>query len=471
MNLLSSMYFFTKDTTDISGTILSGENAGNSTLITSTETGYFNTNHHVYGLTIENVRILAVYLNSATHQFKLSKSIIRNSGTYGQWGVVAVGGLGVLDSCTMYNLKGTFIISAGSNNSPSSIITNNTIFNCSTNPPIEEHAIIHIEGNQKARVINNLIYRNNATGVNFGGNGADSMIFVNNTIALNDGYGIKFQTWGGVYTGVLINNISKYNKLNDIYANTVTNGPAVYLKNNFFGISGSLSTTNLISPNNTLLDTLGNIGGDPFFVDTLNNDFRLKPYSTAIGSGFVTPFLLTKDILGRPRINTQRSTPDMGAFESEFKHASPILVSAEGGNVSVRIRWTQSTGSRLARYKVFRSTSPIADNATGGVVTDTIGIGRFEFVDATGLTNLTKYYYRMKTIDSAGIESGMSNEVSVTPNVLPSIPSGIILEKGPGRIGIKWILSTDSNITYELLRRGKDSTVQILFLVTGFHHL
>ena len=44
------------------------------------------------------------------------------------------------------------------------------------------------------------------------------------------------------------------------------------LKNNFFSSTGFLHGTGLISANNTILDTTGNIGGNPYFVDTTNRD-------------------------------------------------------------------------------------------------------------------------------------------------------------------------------------------------------
>ncbi len=460
ISFLSSMYFFTKDTSDISATILSGENNGNSTLIVSVETGYYNTSHHIYGVTIENVRILAIDLNSATHTFKLSRSIIRNSGSYGQWGVIAVGGFGILDSCTMYNLKGTFIISAGSNNSPSSLISNNTIFGCSTPSPLnEEHAVIHVEGTSKARVINNLIYKNNATGINFGGNGKDSMIFINNTIALNDGYGIKFQTWGGVYTGVLINNISRFNKMSDVIANTVTNGPAVYIKNNFFGVNGYLSLTNLISLNNTLLDTTGNIGGDPFFEDTLNNNFRLKAYSNAIGSGFDTPYLLSKDIIGNTRPNPLRATPDIGAYESPYKFAAPYIYNTSVLGSQVRLDFKKNTSFGISKYYVYRS----LDSISYSLYDSTNAIG--SYVDDLGAMTNKYVYYKIKSIDLDKVLSEFSNHVSAIQYRSPELISPLNnAAKVDTAFIFKW--SKVLNTTY-LLQYSEDST----FVLAPIHEI
>jgi len=457
ISLLTSMYFITNDTNDIKNTIINGDNNGNNNLITTTN-GVIN--HHINGLTIENVRLRIISLESSSKLFKLSKSILRNSGSYGQSGVIGVGGNGILDSCTIYNLKGRYIISSGSFNSPSGIITNNTIYGCSSNSQYEEHSIIHVEGTQKVRVINNLIYKNNTSGIDFGGNGGDSMIFINNTVVLNDGYGIRFHTYGGTYTGVLMNNISKFNKLADISGNTNLNGPGVYVKNNFFGERGSMSTTNLISSNNTLLDTSGNIGGNPYFNDTANNDFKLKAYSQAIGRGVTSSYLLDKDIAGGARVNTSRTVPDMGAFESQYRHPSPILTYTDNTKNSVKLNWSQFGYSQLAKYKIYRSNGPINDNASSGVIVDTVKIQSKSYTDSSGITTGTRYYYRIKAIDSAGIESGMSNELSVVPDNV-KLPNAITLDNSPSIAKLTWDTTGMNGLKYRIYR-STDSTVKIL---------
>ena len=177
---------------------------------------------------------------------------------------------------------------------------------------------------------------------------------------------------------------------------------------------------------------------DPKFIDTASRNFRLSNFSSALGNGIRESFHPLFDIAGNIRPNPAGSAPDAGAYENIFKHQPPINISAEGGNQSVRLRWTQIPGNRISKFKVFRSTSPIPDNATAGVVTDTISVGRLEYIDATGLTNLTRYYYRMKTVDSSGVESGMSNEVSVVPNTLSSKVTSVRVSSSSRLVGVRW---------------------------------
>ena len=58
----------------------------------------------------------------------------------------------------------------------------------------------------------------------------------------------------------------------------------------------------------------GNLSGNPLFIDAENGNFRLSPYSPAIGAGTLTGAPST-DIEGNPRPNPEGSNPDMGAYE------------------------------------------------------------------------------------------------------------------------------------------------------------
>ena len=465
ISLLSSMYVQSEDTNDISTTIISGGTTGNTTLISNTGTPSISS-HHIYALTIKDVRLQVINLSSGndTYTFKLSRSIIKNSGTYGQWGVIGVGNNGILDSCNIINNKGRYIVSSSNIGLVGPIISNNTFYENSSSvdgATYEDVSAIHIE--RKARVFNNLLFKNLTTAIDFGGNGSDSMIFINNTIALNSGYGIRFQTWGGVYSGIVINNISKYNKNLDISCNTQTNGPGVYLKNNFFGNTGSLFGTGLSSVNNTILDTTGNIGGDPYFKDTLNNDYRLKAQSRAIGAGAIHTYTINKDIEGNIRINPWRLMPDLGVFESSYKFTSPLLTKTEPTNKKVALFWTQTPNTNIKAYKVYRSTSSISDSSTTKFIADVVGVGTLNYTDESAdLVNGTTYYYRIKAVHNDNSISGLSNELTAIPDDL-AVPTNFKLDNGPATARVTWNTMGITGAKYQLFR-GTNVNTKILLV-------
>ncbi len=462
---LGSTYFASRDSNDIKNTILSGLTNGNTTLISNTLNCYTSYNNfHINGLTISDVRLNVINAstgNCSAVQYKVSKCVIKNSGTYGQWGVISVGTNGILDSCIIFGNKGRYIISSSDAPSPGPIITNNIIYNNTSSvdgSSFVENSTIHIE--RKSKIINNLIFRNFNTAIDFGGNGSDSMIFVNNTVALNSGYGIRFQTWGGVYNGVLINNISKFNLQADISSNTATNGPGIYIKNNFFGQSGSLFNTGIISSNNTILDTTGNIGGDPYFVDTLNNNFKLLPYSSAIGTGYVSTYILSKDIQGNLRINPNRTTPDIGAFESSYKFPSPFLNKIESSNKTSFLIFTQKIKNNIINYKIYRNTSSISDTSSM-IEIATIDSSKKVYTDTIGLANNVKYYYRLKSVYTDNSLSGFSNQVTSIPNIVEA-PQNIKIKNNPSIAKLSWDLPASRITKFQIFRSADTITKSLL---------
>ncbi|UKS28078.1 fibronectin type III domain-containing protein [Paenibacillus sp. HWE-109] len=86
--------------------------------------------------------------------------------------------------------------------------------------------------------------------------------------------------------------------------------------------------------------------------------------------------------------------------------ASPINLTAVGGDTKVDLNWSVTSGA--SSYNVKRSTiaggpyTTIATNVTGTSYTD------------TSVTNGTTYYYVITAVNSSG-ESGNSNETSATP--------------------------------------------------------
>ncbi len=93
----------------------------------------------------------------------------------------------------------------------------------------------------------------------------------------------------------------------------------------------------------------------------------------------------------------------------------PGNVSASAGNTQVTITWEASAGA--ASYNLYWSTTPGVKKETGtkteGVTSPYVHIGV-----PNGITN----YNVVTAVNSAGLESAESAEVSATPVLLPPLP-------------------------------------------------
>ena len=210
--------------------------------------------------------------------------------------------------------------------------------------------------------------------------------------------------------------------------------------------------------------TIGNNSNfNPEFIDAQNGDFRLKDYSKAIGIGeqFFLQYghrkteILNFDFNGSSRPSPSGSNPDLGAHENSQRIPSPILTEIEGGDKKAILTWNQPLSTLIKYFKILRSTGPISDTSTNGVIIDTLRAGARSYTDSN-LSNLKKYYYRIKWIDSNGVESGLGNQLSVIPNILPPTPDSFRIDIGPRVLQLKW-KATSGSVKYRIYK-GRDSS-------------
>jgi hypothetical protein len=106
--------------------------------------------------------------------------------------------------------------------------------------------------------------------------------------------------------------------------------------------------------------------------------------------------------------------------------AAPAGLGATAGNGVVSLAWTANNDPDLAGYNVYRSTSPGVTKGTplnGALLTSPA------FTDVTAV-NGTTYYYAIAAVDTSTNVSGLSGEVSATPE-LP-VPGAYGLDLGSG---------------------------------------
>jgi fibronectin type 3 domain-containing protein len=93
----------------------------------------------------------------------------------------------------------------------------------------------------------------------------------------------------------------------------------------------------------------------------------------------------------------------------------PQNLTAASGDEQISLTWTPNDELDLYKYRIYRDTSSPAstliDSVVGSSPSDTL------YTD-TGLVNGQIHYYRITAVDSAGNESGFSNEVHVSPTIV-----------------------------------------------------
>ena len=126
---------------------------------------------------------------------------------------------------------------------------------------------------------------------------------------------------------------------------------------------------------------------------------------------------------------------------------APTGLSATGGNASVSLTWSASSGA--TSYSVYRGTS------SGGEGSTAIGTSTGTSYTDSSVTNGTKYYYTVKAVNSAGA-SGASNEASATPTAgVPPAPTNLAATGGNATVSLTW--SSSSGATSYGVYRGTSS--------------
>ncbi len=104
---------------------------------------------------------------------------------------------------------------------------------------------------------------------------------------------------------------------------------------------------------------------------------------------------------------------------TEIPPAAPQNLTAKVGNAQVTLKWNKNTETNFLKYRIYRGTTSGGEtlvDSSSASVTDTTKT-------LSGLTNGTIYYFRITAVNSSGMESAYSNEVSATPTNITTITS------------------------------------------------
>lgn len=132
--------------------------------------------------------------------------------------------------------------------------------------------------------------------------------------------------------------------------------------------------------------------------------------------------------------------------ESRRLPAAPQNLRATAGDKQITLSWNANTEADFLRYRIYGGTTPNPTtkiDSVDGVANTTKTL--------TGLSNGTKYYFRITAVDQNLNQSGFSNEVNATPTLVdlpPAPPKNLTATAGDKQITLKW----DANSELDLLR-------------------
>ena len=142
---------------------------------------------------------------------------------------------------------------------------------------------------------------------------------------------------------------------------------------------------------------------------------------------------------------------------------APASLAAVAGNAQIVLTWAASTGA--TSYNVYRGTTANGQSATP-VKTGVTGTTWTN----TGLTNGTKYFYKVSAVNANG-SGAMSPEANATPSApaVPPAPATLTATAGNAQVILNWAASTGAT-SYNVYRgtsANGESTTPVMTGVTG----
>ena len=143
--------------------------------------------------------------------------------------------------------------------------------------------------------------------------------------------------------------------------------------------------------------------------------------------------------------------------------SAPSGLAATAGNGQVGLVWT--AGANASTYNVYRGTTANGESATP-IATNVLTTN---YTDLT-VSNGTTYYYKVASVNSAGV-SGYSNESSALPHVVaPGTPTNVVAQAGFGNIKVSWDAisgATSYNLFRSTTAGGEGSTAYVTNITTN----
>lgn len=202
------------------------------------------------------------------------------------------------------------------------------------------------------------------------------------------------------------------------------------------------STRAGVSESSLLLDTLGEKRSTSFLDQGLteNTDYFYRVFAVDRGGNVTGSNELSQ--------KTQNDDPPAVRLQTPTEEADALTP-------TIHLTWTISTAHDFQEYRIYRDTAPAIGEASTLVrtVADSIVTS---FIDA-GLTDNTRYYYRVFVFDDAGGKSGSNEQAIVTANRPPRPVTLSVGATTSTSITLSWTQTSSPDFNAYELRRGTRS--------------
>jgi protocatechuate 3,4-dioxygenase beta subunit len=163
-------------------------------------------------------------------------------------------------------------------------------------------------------------------------------------------------------------------------------------------------------------------------------------------------------------INEKNETPTIEDLPPEAPTGLTILISNYGD--AVILEWTPNSESDIAGYSIYRSEIP----GEGYTLIDTTD--QTTYTDTT-ITEGSTYYYVIDAYDNLLQNSSLSQEVEITVNMAPAIPTGLSAVFYPTKtLNITWNANSEADLVEYILYYSIDgvSFNQLTTIQAGTHY-
>ncbi len=145
-------------------------------------------------------------------------------------------------------------------------------------------------------------------------------------------------------------------------------------------------------------------------------------------------------------LTTASASTQGGTSTNPVPPNPPTSFTATPTQQNIQLAWSVPAGPAVSSYQLFRSTSPITSVTGPGVsAVGTVQSPNTQYLDS-GLSANTAYHYAVRSIDAAGLQSGIATTTATTGVADPNAPASLALAPGSSTVELRW--AAPANASY-----------------------